>query len=77
MKQNPLQTIDVIDVRGSDKGGWYFTLNVDGGNGQPVTVKLTKHNTLYCHTCNKSDDCPHARHVEKDLEINGRPKEAR
>lgn len=76
---------EVIDVRGSEKQGWYYTISATSGAGKagggrdvPVTVKLTKNGRhASCATCLVADTCPHARFVWGVVEREGRPTEAR
>lgn len=67
----------VFDVRGSNKMGWYYALNVVGAGGATslVTVKLSRHGRHVCLTCNKADACEHARFVSAVIDRDGIPEE--
>lgn len=66
---------EVTDVRGSDVGGWYYSLNVVGSAGEhsSVSVKLSKHGKHFCGSCVKSDDCLHASFVALVIDAEGLP----
>ena len=66
----------VTDIRGSHKMGWYYTLNIAGSDrNTTLTVKLSRHGTHVCMSCNKADACPHARFVSRYIDRHGIPEE--